>query len=109
MFCYSFYVCRSLCYVHVNYNYIYTTIGELSAKICPHKYVLTNLSSKCDKFLAERSQFDSDHGVNFYAPTCCQPVSLDRFLHFNCPFFYIKKIIMSHSATDAMFTLQFSH
>ena len=45
---------------------IYTTKGELSPKA-----VLTNLSSKLDEFLAERSQFDSDHRVNFYAPTCC--------------------------------------
>ena len=33
---------------------IYTTIGELS--------------SKCEEFLALRSQFDSDHGVDFSAP-----------------------------------------
>ena len=34
---------------------VYTTIGELS--------------SKFDGFLAMRAQFDSDHDVDFYAPT----------------------------------------
>ena len=38
-------------------RYIYTTIG--------------GLSSKFEEFLAGRSQFDSDHGVDFSAPTCC--------------------------------------
>ena len=38
---------------------------------CPQKAVLIKLSSKVDEFLAGRSQFDSDHGVDFYAPTCC--------------------------------------
>ena len=33
--------------------------------------VLKKLSSKFDGFLAARSQFDSDLGVDFYAPTCC--------------------------------------
>ena len=28
------------------------------------------MSSKFDEFLAARSQFDSDHLVDFYAPTC---------------------------------------
>ena len=29
------------------------------------------MSSKFDVFLAGRSQFDSDHRVDCYAPTCC--------------------------------------
>ena len=49
----------------------YTTIGELSAQIFPQKSVLKNLSSKFDAFLTVLSQFDSDHGVDFYAHTCC--------------------------------------
>ena len=44
----------------------YTTIGELSPKAA-----LTNLSSKLDEFLAVRPQFDSDHRIDLYAPTCC--------------------------------------
>ena len=43
---------------------IYTTIGELS--------------SKCEEFLAERSQFDSDHSVDFSATTCCQSATFVR-------------------------------
>ena len=66
------------------------------------------LSSKCEEFLAERSQFDSDHGVIFYAPTCCQSATFVRPLFaFYCPLFlYDKKKIMWHFATDAMFTLR---
>ena len=59
---------------------IYTTIGELSSK----DYV----------FLAERSQFDSDHGVDLYAPTCCQSVTFVRPLFaFYCPLCFTKKIL----------------
>ena len=54
---------------------IYTTIG--------------GLSSKFDEFLAGRSQFDSDHGVDFYVPTCCQSATFVRPLFaFYCPLFY---------------------
>ena len=39
----------------------------------PKNYTtIRGLFSKFDEFLAVRSQFDSDHGVDFYAPTCCQ-------------------------------------
>ena len=47
---------------------IYTTIGELS--------------SKFEDFLAVRSQFDSGHGVDFSAPTCCQSATFVRPLFF---------------------------
>ena len=75
-------------------RYSYSTIGELS--------------SKCDEFLALRSQFDSDYGVHFSAPTCCQSATLVRPLFtFYCPLFFMKKIIiMRHFATGAMFTLR---
>ena len=57
---------------------IYTTIG--------------GLSSKFDVFLAARSQFDMDHGVDFSAPTCCQSATFVRPLFaLYCPFFYGKK------------------
>ena len=61
-------------------NTIYTTIG--------------GLSSKFDKFLAARSQFDSDHGVDFSTPTSCQSSTFVRPLFaFYCPVFFTKKII----------------
>ena len=56
---------------------IYTTIREMS--------------SKFDEFLAERSQFDSDHGVDLYAPTCCQSATFVRPLAFYCPLFLTDK------------------
>ena len=61
---------------------IYTTIGELS--------------SKCEEFLAVRSQFDSDHGVDFSAPTCCQSATFVQplFAFYCLLFFYGKNKIM---------------
>ena len=38
---------------------------NLSSQIGPHKSVLTNLFSKFGEFLAGRSQFDTDHRVDF--------------------------------------------
>ena len=56
----------------------YTTIG--------------GLSSKFDKFLAVRSQFDSDHGVDFSAPRFCQSSTFVRPLFvFYCPLFFMEK------------------
>ena len=55
---------------------------------------------KIDEFLAARSQFDSDHGVDFYAPTCCQSATFVRPLFaFYCPVFFTGKK-MWHFATD---------
>ena len=51
----------------------YINAVSWSATLYLHYYrraVLKKLSSKIDEFLDGRSQFDSDHGVNFYAPTC---------------------------------------
>ena len=56
---------------------IYTTIGELS--------------SKCEEFLAERSQVDSDHGFDFFAHTCCQSATLGPLFAFYCPLFFREK------------------
>ena len=57
---------------------IYTTIGELSSKV--------------EEFLAVRSQFDSDHGVDFSAPTCCQSATFVRPLFAcYCPLFFTEK------------------
>ena len=60
---------------HFHIFLIYTTIGEPS--------------SKCDEFLAVRSQFDSDHGVGFAAPTFGQSATFVRPLFvFYCPLFF---------------------
>ena len=37
-----------------------------------------NLSSKFDRFLAAPSQFDTNHGVDLYAPTCCLSATFVR-------------------------------
>ena len=65
-----------------------TDIGALSAKICPHKSVLTNLFSKFDEFLAALSQFDTDHRVDFLRIHVANPRPLDRFLRYIVIFFY---------------------
>ena len=73
---------------------IYTTIGGPSSKV--------------DEFLAEPSQFDSDHGVDLYTPTSCQSATFVRplFAFYFTLFFTITKI-MRHFVTDAaMFTLR---
>ena len=43
---------------------IYTTKGEMS--------------SICEEFLAVQSQFDTDHGADFYAPTSCLSATFVR-------------------------------
>ena len=58
------------------------------------------LSSKVYVFLAVRLHFDSDHGVDFSAPTCCQSATIVRPLFaFYCPLCFTKKIIMRYFAT----------
>ena len=50
------------------------------------------LSSKCEEFLAGQSQFDSDHDVDFSAPSCCQSATFVRPLFaFYCPLFFYEK------------------
>ena len=48
--------------------------------------VLTNLSSKYDENIPVRSQFNSDHSVNFSTPTSCQSATFARplFAFFLC-------------------------
>ena len=54
--------------------------------------VLKKLYSKFEEFLAGRSQFDNDDGVDFYAPTCCQSATFLRPLFaFILWFFYHKQ------------------
>ena len=65
----------------------------LSSQICPHKFVLTNLSSKFDEFQAARSQFDTDHRVDFYAHTCSQSAIFGPLFAFCCPLFFTEKIM----------------
>ena len=67
---------------------IYTTIG--------------GLSSKFEEFLAVRSQFDSDHGVDFSRLHVANPLPLcDRFLRFivRC---FLRKIIINNAAFHAV-------
>ena len=65
---------------------IYTNIWDVSPKS-----VLTNLSSKFDRFLAVHSQFDTGHRVNFYVYTCCQSATFGPLFAFYCPLFYTEK------------------
>ena len=70
---------RVISEINVLIAIIYTTIGELS--------------STCEEFLTGRSQYDSDHGVNFSAPTCCQSATFVQPLFaFYCPLFFTKNI-----------------
>ena len=55
--------------------------------------VRKNMSSTFDGFLADRSQFDIDHRVDFYAHTCCQSSISGPLFAFYCPLFFTKKII----------------
>ena len=50
--------------------------------------VRKNLSSKFDEFLAVRPQFGGDHGVDFYAHTCCQSATFGPLFAFCCPLFF---------------------
>ena len=65
---------------------IYTTIG--------------GQSSKFEKFLAVQSQFDSDHGVDFSAPTSCQSATFVRPLFAFYYSLFLRKKIMQYFATD---------
>ena len=78
---------------------IYTTIGALSPKS-----VLTNLSSKIDRFLPGRFQFDTGHRVDFYAHTYCQSATFGPLFAFYCPLFFTRKkeLTMSQFVTDAI-------
>ena len=52
-------------------------------------HTVGGLSSKFDGFLAGLSQFDSDRGVDFSTPTCCQSATFVRpFFAFYCSLFF---------------------
>ena len=53
---------------HVTHGYAYLYYYRRAVT------VRKKLSSKFDEFLAARSQFDSDHGVDFYAHTYMLPI-----------------------------------
>ena len=65
-------------------------------------YYYRELSSKFEEFLAVRSQFDSDHGVDFSAPTCCQSSTFVRplFCVLLSVVFYGKKNAEFHHRRD---------
>ena len=59
------------------------------SKVYLYYYSLGELSSKFEEFLAGRSQFDSDHGIDFSAPTCCQSATFVlQLFAFYCPLFF---------------------
>ena len=62
--------------------------------------VRKNLSSKFDEFLPGRSQFDSDHRVNFSTPTSCESATVVRLLFAFVLCFLRQQII--NNATYAM-------
>ena len=65
-----------------------------SANVGDLKHIYTTIggqSSKFDEFLAARSQFDGDHGVDFSTPTSCQSATFVRPLFaFYCTLFFTK-------------------
>ena len=71
-------------------------VDILLARVCTSillysSHVRKNLSSKFDEFLAVHSQFDSDPGIDFYAPTCCQSATFGTVSAFYCPLLFTKK------------------
>ena len=52
----------------------------------------TSCPKNVDGFLSARSQFDSAHGVDVYAPTCCQSATFGPLFAFYCPLFFYEKI-----------------
>ena len=78
--------CPNICgrlYSRLFSSYILPLCVILSQPSNHHLYyyrsaVLTNLSSKFDRFLAVRSKFDTVHSVDFYAPTCCLSATFVR-------------------------------
>ena len=66
--------CRCTYFLHLSSNQSTPTIIPCAHRhLCCYLYYYSsqNLSSTFDEFHARRSQFYSDHRVNFYAPTCC--------------------------------------
>ena len=71
--------------------------------------VRKNLSSKFNQFLAERSQFDRDHSVNFYAHTGCKSATFGPLFAFYCPLFFTrKKLTMLHFARCDVYAVLFA-
>ena len=71
------------------YRNFMTTVWYLYYYSSP---VRENLSSKWDRFLPGRSQFDSNnHHVNFYMPTYCQSATFGLLAFCICPLFFTTK------------------
>ena len=65
--------------------------SDYSRPISSINHNLGEPSSNFEKFLAARSQFDSDHGVDFSALTCClSAISVRPFFLFYFPLFFTK-------------------
>ena len=65
-----------------------------------------NLSSKFDRFLDVRSQFDTVHGVDFYVPIFCLSATFVRSL-FAFVLCFLRQKIINIFATDAIFRCDF--
>ena len=75
--------------LRIHFNYAFTRINT----------TIGGLSSKFDVFLTGWSLFDSVHGVDCYAPTCCQSATFVRpRFAFYCPLFFCEKIIINNVA-----------
>ena len=83
--CYGMCVCTCMC--------VCAPFEGTWVHACGCAYIYTNiigeLSSTFEVCLAARAQFDSDHGVDFPPPTCCQSATFVRPLFaFYCPLFF---------------------
>ena len=94
--------CSCATNLHVNYHVMHVDISMLSLHLPTSDAnnesstgmctTIRELSSKFEEFLAARSKFDTDHGVDFYAPTCFQSATFVRSLFsFYCPLFFTEK------------------
>ena len=63
--------------------------------------VCKNLSSKFDENLPARSQFDSDHRVDFSTPTSCQSATFVTAFCV-CPFFPRQKSSKNHKCDESV-------
>ena len=71
-------VCCSLSFSHTRHVDTNHICPDLESRRPTNNCTIGELSSKCDEFLAVRSQFDSDNGVNFSGPTYCQSTTFVR-------------------------------
>ena len=76
--------------LNINFNTLDIHLYYYIAALSPKSF-LTNLSSKFDRFLTVRSQFDTNHRVNFSMPTYCQSATFGPLAFCVCPLFFTTK------------------